>query len=436
MPQPNSSENSPTATERSPRDVVITGIGVVSPIGIGREPFWSSLVEKRSGVGPLTAFDDRPQPCKFAAEVRDFEPKQYVRPRKSLKVMSRDIQLGFAAADLAIADSGVQPDQGDPERKGVIYGADFLYFEVESVLEAYQDCIVDGNFDFDRWGEHALARMYPLWLLKYLPNMPACHIGIAHDCRGPNNTIVLDEVSSLQALSEAASVIERGMADFIVAGGASCSINPTCYEFRGRGRFTRLNGDPATVCRPFDAKREGMLHGEGAAAFTLESRESAEARGANIVAQILGSASTFEPAKDDLAPTGSAIRRCIEMALDSAGLRAADIGHVNAHGLSTVEADRIEAQAIRDVLGDVPVTAPKSFFGNLRAAGGAVEAVASLFGLLEGEIPVTLNYEFPDPECPINVVHDRPLPVNQPTALLLSQGEHGQSVAVVIGRAD
>ncbi len=422
------------ATGGAPRDVVITGLGVVSPIGIGREAFWSALMEQRSGVGPLTAFDDRPQPCKFAAEVRDFEAKQYVKPRKSLKVMSRDIQLGFTAADLAMTDSSLAPDTIEPERKGVIYGADFIYFEVESVREAYRSCIVDGKFDFDRWGEHALGNMYPLWLLKYLPNMPACHIGIAQDCRGPNNSIVLDEASSLQALVEATNVVRRGTADLMIAGGTSCPINPTCFEFRGRERFTRRNGDPTTACRPFDAARDGMVHGEGAAAMVLEEGSVAERRGATILARVLGSASAFEPIRDDTAATGSAIRRSIEMALNSAELQPADIGHVNAHGLSTVVEDRLEAQAIHDVLGDVPVTAPKSFFGNLSAAGGILEATVSVISLTEGQVPVTLNYETADPECPVNVVHGKEMPVDKPTALLLSQGRHGQAVAVVIGR--
>jgi 3-oxoacyl-[acyl-carrier-protein] synthase II len=420
----------------SPREVVITGVGVVTPIGIGREAFWTSLVEQRSGIGELTAFDSRPQPCKFAGEVRDFDEKKYVRPRKSLKVMSRDIQLGFAAADLAVTDSGLQPEHVDSERKGVIYGADMLYCEIDGVVDAYKSCIVDGRFDFDRWGTEAMGKMYPLWLLKYLPNMPACHIGIYHDCRGPNNSILLDEASGLQALTEAVRVIERGAADVMIAGGASSSMHPACYEYRGRDRFTKLNGDPTTACRPFDAGRDGMVHGEGAGALVLEDRATAERRGAKIMARVLGFASGFEPIPDDAAPTGKAIRRSIESALADAGISAADIGHVSANGLGTVEGDRLEARAIHDTLGDVPVTALKSYTGNLSAAAGAVEAVAAVLGLVEGQIPVTLNYEQPDPECPVNVIHGQPLAVEKPAALLLNQGRRGQAVAVVIRAAE
>jgi 3-oxoacyl-[acyl-carrier-protein] synthase II len=413
-------------------EVVITGVGVVSPIGIGRDAFWQSLMDQRSGIGELTAFDSRSQPCKYCGEVLDFEPKKYVRPRKSLKVMSRDIQIAFAAADLAVADSGLAEEDVDPERKGVIFGADMLYCDTEGVKDAFRSCLVDGEFDFDRWGSEAIAKMYPLWLLKFLPNMPACHVGIAQDCRGPNNSILLDEASGLQAMVEAARVVQRGAADLMITGGTSSPIDPACYEFRGRGRFSRLNGDPTKACRPFDAGRDGMVHGEGAGAIVFESRQTAEARGANVIAHVLGCASAYEPMQENAPRTGSAIRRSIKMALAEAGVTPDDIGHVNAHGLATIEADRVEAQAIHDCLGDVPVTAIKSYIGCLGAAGGAVEAAASIVGLAEKQIPVTLNYEQPDPDCPVNVIRGEPLPVEKDAALLLSQGRCGQSVAVVI----
>jgi 3-oxoacyl-[acyl-carrier-protein] synthase II len=416
------------------REVVITGLGVISPIGIGPDDFWDSLVQRRSGIGELTAFDNSTCPCKLAGQINDFEPKQYVRPRKSLKVMSRDIQLGFAAADMAVSDSGLKDAKVDPDSMGVIFGADLMYCDIDELLGPMRSCVVDGQFQFARWGSHALAEMYPLWLLKYLPNMPACHIGIAHDARGPNNSITLGDVSSLQALTEAVRVIQRNQADVIIAGGTSSQIHPTCIDFRLRTRLTHRNpSSAATACRPFDLDRDGTVPSEGAASFVLESREHAERRGAKVLARILGYGSTFQPpATNGQAVSGSAIRAGIQTALSDAGLRPEDIGHVNAHGIATVADDRVEAQVIRDVLGDVPVTAPKSFFGDIGAGGGAVETVVSLLALAHGEIPVTLNYEQPDPDCPIKVVHGSPQPLGKPVALLLNQAPMGQAVAVVI----
>ena len=416
------------------REVVITGLGVISPIGIGPDDVWDSLVQRRSGISELTAFDNSTCPCKLAGQVNDFEPKQYVRPRKSLKVMSRDIQLGFAAADMAVSDSGLKDAEVDPESMGVIFGADLMYCDIDELLDPMRSCVVDGHFQFARWGSHALSEMYPLWLLKYLPNMPACHIGIAHDARGPNNSITLGDVSSLQAITEAVRVIQRNQADVIIAGGTSSQIHPTCIDFRLRTQLTHRNpSPPSTACRPFDTDRDGTVPSEGAASFVLESREHAERRGAQILARILGYGSTFQPPATNGQPvSGSAIRAGIQTALSDAGMRPEDIGHVNAHGIATVANDRVEAQVIRDVLGDVPVTAPKSFFGDIGAGGGAVEAVVSLLAFARGEIPVTLNYEQPDPDCPVNVVHGSPRPLGKPVALLLNQAQMGQAVAVVI----
>lgn len=416
------------------REVVITGLGVISPIGIGADDYWESLVQQRSGITELTVFDNSSCPCKLAGQVDQFEPKQYVRPRKSLKVMSRDIQLGVAAADMAVIDSGLSDAEVDPERMGVIYGADMIYCDVEEMRDPFETCIVDGKYDYDRWGSHALSEMYPLWLLKYLPNMPACHVGIAHDARGPNNSVILGDVSSLQAMCEAVRVIQRNQADVIITGGTSSQLHPTCIDFRLRNILSHRNPDPpSAACRPFDMDRDGTVPSEGSAAFVIESREHAERRGAKIIGRILGYGSTFGARQNNGSPgNGPAIQAGIKRALADAGLAPADVGHVNACGIATVAGDQAEAQAIHEVLGDVPVTAPKSFFGDIGAASGAVEAVASLLGFARGEIPVTLNYEKPDSQCPVNVVHGSSQPIGKPVAMLLNQAEMGQAVALVI----
>jgi 3-oxoacyl-[acyl-carrier-protein] synthase II len=414
------------------QEIVITGMGVVSPIGIGGAAFAAALDQRRSGVRRLGWWDDFDLPAPFGGQVDDFDPKQYVRPRKSLKVMSRDIQFAFAAADMAFREAGLGQGQVDPERIGVIFGAQLIPSALEDLVPAYRACVVDGRFDFRLWGEKALPEMFPLWMLKYLPNMPACHVGIALDARGPNNTLTLGDTSSLAAVCEAVRVLERGQAEAIITGGCGSNIHPATWTVLEKFQLSRRGDNPPAACRPFDTGRDGMVRGEGAAAFLVETRAAAEARGAKPLARVAGFAIGFEPHPSSRPLAGTAIRRAIAGALADAGLSPDRIGHVNAHGKSTTFDDRIEAQAIRDTLGDAPVTAPKSYFGDLGAGGGAVEMVASVVALQGGQVPVTLNYETPDPECPINVVHGKPLAGREPTALVLSHTWSGQAAAVVL----
>lgn len=416
----------------SPRDVVITGIGVVSPIGIGHAAYWKSLREGHSGVRPVTLFDTSAYPVHFGAEVVDFDPKALVKPRKSLKVMSREIQFGFAAADLAMADAGLEPGRVEPTRFGAVFGADMIYCELPELEGAYRRSMVDGQFDFSRWGEAAMSEMFPLWLLRNLPNMVACHVAIVQEAHGPNNTIGLGDVSSLAAIAEAVRVIERGATDVMITGGVGARLHPTTHCFRGHFDQSHRNDDPAAASRPFDADRDGLVNGEGAAALVIETREHAERRGANIFGRILSSSSSQEPLRDGQPLTGAAVERVIASVMRQSGLDANDLSHVNAHGLSTVADDRYEAQAINATLGDVPVTAPKSYFGHLGAGGGAMELVASILALQQREVPATLNYERPDPDCPVAVVHDEPLATNRRAAIKLSTSRLGQAAAIAI----
>jgi len=414
------------------REIVLTGYSVVCPIGIGREAYWESMQNRQSGLGPITQFEAGDYPANIAGEIKEFDPKQYVRPRKSLKVMCRDIQISFAAADLAITHAGLDDYEADPDRYGVIFGADMMYSPAEEVVDAYQACLTDGKFDFDRWGGEAMRQLFPLWMLKYLPNMPACHIAIARDARGPCNTIMLSEVSALLAVMEGKRALERGVADIMVVGGGSCRNHPGAFVFRGHHHLSHRIDDPASASRPFDATRDGTVNSEGAAAFVLETRAHAEARGAKIIAQVTAANCRIEPVDEQRRPTGLAIRNSIQAVLEEAGLQADAIGHVNANGLATVEDDAIEATAIRDMLGDVPVTAPKSFLGNPGAGAGALEMVASVLALEHGEVPVTLNYREPDPKCPVNVVADEPLKLSKSASLILNQSTTGQAAAVIL----
>ncbi len=416
-------------------EIVITGAGVVCPIGVGVEPFWDSMLSGRSGIRRLDWDGDGQLLHPFGGAVTQFEPGRYVRPRKNLKVMSREIQMGVAAADMACAAAKIA-GAVDPERLGVVFGADMMVTELEELVGAYRACLAEGKVELRTWGEKALPEMFPLWMLKYLPNMPACHIGIAHDARGPNNTHTLGEVSGLTALAEAFYVLQRGQADVMVAGAVSSRIHPLTMARYCALPLSRRSDAPAAACRPFDANRDGMVLGEGAAAFVLETRQRAESRGATVWAKVLGCANVFEPSETSPARRAQGIRRAIEKVLKMTGLSPNEIGHVNAHGLSTVDDDRFEAWAIHEVLGDVPVTAPKSFFGNLGAGGGAVELVASVLALRHGLVPPTLNFERPDPACPIRVVHREPLPQSRPAALALNHSASGHAVGVVLAAAD
>jgi len=416
------------------RDIVITGLGVVSPVGAGIDAFWDALMARRSGVRRLPIYDSLQQDC-IGADIVGFDPKQYVRPRKSLKVMSREIQLAFAAADMACQQAGATVGAVDPERLGVVFGADMIYCDLLELEAASRKCVENGGFNLRSWAEHAMSEMYPLWLLKYLPNMPACHIAIANDARAHNNSITLGEVSSLVALGEAVRVLERRQADIMVSGGTGNRLHPMYWGFRNQQRISRRCDDPERASRPFDRDRDGLVDGEGAAAVILERQDHAERRGVRPLARVVSYASFVEPVSADKPPTGKAIRASIEQALKSADLKPDDVGYVSANGLSTTEHDRSEARAIRDVLGDVPVIALKSYFGSLGAAAGGVDLVSNVLAMQHGTVPGTLNYDHPDPMCPVNVMVEAS-PRQKPHVLLLGQTTMGQAAAVILSTPD
>ena len=417
-------------------EVVITGLGIVSPIGIGQEAMWSSLSAGLSGVRTLTSFDASQLPIRFGGEVVDFDGKLYVKPRKSLKVMSRDIQLAFAAADQAWTESGLTTGAFDPERFGVVFGSDLIQPDPEETIGAYRGCVDDdAEFDFRRWGDAAVREIAPLWMLKHLPNMPACHVGIAFDARGPNNTITLGEVSSTAALAEAIHIVRRGRADVMLGGGTGSRVKPTTMVRNAAGQSSQRNDEPHRAARPFDADRDGEVYGEGAAAFVLENAASAQRRGAVVLAKLIGTGSGFGRAVDGGAATET-IAAAVRRALDDAGITAADVGFVVAAGRSTRRDDEAESAAIRTVLGDVPVTAPSSFYGNLGSAAGAVALAVAVAGLRRRVVPPTLNYETPDPRCPIHVVGAAGEPLARPIALVLSHTPMGQAAAVAVAGAE
>lgn len=413
-------------------EVVITGVGILSPLGIGREVVEQALCAGQSGIGPITLFDPSGLPVRIAGEVKEFDPKRFVKPRKNLKVMARDSQLGVAASVLACEDAEILRGDVDPERFGVVLGADSIGSTLDASEASYRECLVDGSFHFERWAKEGAAASFPLNFLKVLPNMIASHISIAHDARGPNNTIHQGEISSLQAVTEATNVIQRGIADIMLAGGASSQMNPFDWVRHCLiGKLSPSEESPETVLKPFDAQRTGQVHSEGATVFVLERKEHALARGVEPIAKISGQATAF-CAGGGYEFDEHLLIRAMSGALADAAIGKRDVGHVNAHGLSTPTDDPVEAKAIRAVFENVPTTAPKSYFGNLGAAAGATEILATLIAIRDGIIPFTLNYEQPDPDCNVNVVAREPLQGRPRTALAVNATRTGQATAIVL----
>jgi 3-oxoacyl-[acyl-carrier-protein] synthase II len=401
------------------RRVVITGIGLVSPLGNSPAQMWESLSSGTSGVRELRSIPVDAFPTKFGAEARDFTgaiedfgPLDKAMSRtikKNLKVMCREMQLGIAAAQLALSDCKLPLNSVNLDRVGCVYGADYMLTVPQEFTAGIRNCLDErGKFDFRSWGEKGLPAVEPLWLLKYLPNLPASHIAIFNDLRGPNNSLTMREAASNLAIAEAYCTIARGHADAMLAGATGTKVHPArTIHVVTQEEVAVRDGDPARLSRPFDRHRAGAVLGEGAAALMLEELEYAQARNAQILGEVVGYASSAVSDKRGIGQYKTAFKNVYSQALASAGLQPKDVGHINAHGLATRRSDAEEAQAIAEVFSGqsapVPVAAAKSYFGNLGAASGLVELVGSLLSLKHGRLFRTLNYETPDPECPVNV---------------------------------
>lgn len=404
----------------SDQRVVITGLGIISPLGNNPDALWDALSTGRSGVSTVTSLPTEHLSTPFGAEAWDFtgniddfgplEKMQKRTIRKGLKVMCREIQMGVAAAQLALNHAGLGDGSYDSERTGAVYGSDYILTEPQEFIEAVRNCMTEEDeFDYDRWAEDGLPKVTPLWLLKYLPNMPASHIAIYNDLRGPNNSLTLREASPNLTMAESYSTIIRGNADTIIAGATGTRLHPmrtvhvTLQEEVARG-----NENPESLSRPFDLNRQGMVLGEGAGALVLERMSVAESRGAQILGELIGYGSSTVLDGSGKAFAGKSIANVLRQCLRSAKIGIEDVAHINAHGLSTRVTDREEAAAIAEVFGDrstpIPVIAIKSYTGNLGAGSGSVETAASVLAMQHGMLPRVLNYETPDPECPIAVV--------------------------------
>ena len=431
------------------RRVVITGLGLVSPLGNSVESFWNALVSGRSGVTYLQDLPADALPMAWGAEALDFTGKiddfgilqkdQKRLIRKGIKVMCREIQMGVAAAQKALAAAGLKPGDYDPERTGVVFGSDYILTTPQEFIDGVRSCLGDERqFEFDKWASQGLPKVTPLWLLKYLPNMPASHIAIYNDLRGPSNSLTMREASGNLAIGEAHQLIARGSADTILAGATGTRVHPlrTVHVVLQEELATE-GDDPSRVCRPFDRDRSGMVLGEGAGAIVLESLETAQRRGARILAEIVGGGSSAVMDGRGIANCQVATRNVLRQSLHSAQLTPDDVGHVHAHGLSTRRNDAAEAQAIDSVFGQrrrpVPVVAAKSFMGNPGAAGGVIELIASVLSMEHGRLFPVLNYETPDPECPVHVVRTEDTSPGD-AFINVNITPQGQASAVVVSR--
>jgi 3-oxoacyl-[acyl-carrier-protein] synthase II len=430
------------------RRVVITGIGLISPLGNSKEALWDALSSGKSGVGLLDSPLVQTLPAKFAAEARfsgdieEFGPldkEQKKAIRKGLKLMCRESQMGVAAAQLAMVDAKLPVGSVDPERIGCVFGTDYMLTLPEDFSAAINRCRSEqGQFDYSRWGKEGMAEITPLWLLKYLPNMPASHVAIYNDLRGPNNSITHREAAANLAIAEAFHTITRGSADIMAAGATGTRVHPMKSVHAAQQEELAANGvAPEKASRPFDLHRSGMVLGEGAGLIVLEEIGSAKARGATIYGEIVGTGSSQATDKNFVARRDVALANVMRRSLAEAGAMPGDIGHIHAHGLSTHSSDADEAHAIRDVFGDltdrIPVTAAKSYFGNLGAGSGIVELISSLLALVNNRLPPILNYETPDPECPITPADANHADPGR-SFINLSVTPQGQASAVMVRR--
>lgn len=439
-------ENSPSSR------VVITGLGVVCPLGNDPDELVDSLRNGESGIGPLLqvpqgvlTIDNGAEASSFTGDIGDYGPmeKKLQRTiRKGSKVMCREIEMGVAVAQLALTDSGLTADTRDRDRTGVIYGCDYIMSLPQEFAGGIKKCLVDGKFDFEKWGELGRPEVNPLWLLKYLPNMPASHIAIYNDLRGPNNSITVRESSPGAAIAEAYSTIVRGHADALIVGSTGSRIHTLrTLHAAMQEKLAENQDDPSEMSRPFDESRDGSVVGEGAGALICESLEHAQGRGANILAEVVGYASSAvgpaatlsgEEVADDDPYLKTAIGNVLRGSLGDQD--PSSIGHIHAHGLGTPICDKQEAEAIADVFGSIenqpPVTTAKGSLGNLGAGGGMVEIISSIKALGGTLFPIR-NLKNIDAKCPINACVDNDVPAGD-SFVSANVTPQGQASATVI----
>ncbi len=409
------------------RRVVVTGTGLVTPLGTGTERNWDALIAGLSGVRAISRFDASFLPARIAGEVPDFEAERFI-DRKDIKKMDLFIQYALAAAHMAMAEAGVEAPFARPERVGVIVGVGIG--GLESLEAAYH-----------HFAAHEVRRVSPFFIPRLIPNMAPGHIAMRFGARGPNYATTSACASGAHAIGDAVLHIRDGRQDVMLAGGAEA---PICVL--GIGGFTAMralatgfNDEPTRASRPFDRQREGFVVAEGAGMLVLEALEHAEARGARILAEIAGFGATCDAYHmTQPSPGGEGAAECMTQALADAGLAPGDVGYINAHGTGTPFNDQAETAAIKRVFGDgacdLPVSSTKSMTGHLLGAAGAVEAIYTVLALDRSILPPTINLDDPDPACDLDYVPHRARPAMIEAALTNSFGFGGTNVSLALRR--
>ena len=380
----------------SRRRVVVTGIGMISPLGVGNDETWKGLIEGRSGIGPITKFDTADYPCRIAGEVKDFNPEKWIE-KKEVKKSDTFIHFAVAAAAIAAEDAGLECSKEDGDRIGVIIGSGIGGLPL--IEEMHKKLI-----------ERGPTRMSPFFIPGLIVNLAAGHISIRFGCKGPSSAPATACATGAHAIGDAMKVIRYDEADIMFAGGSEAVISPLAVGgFAAMRALSTRNDEPQRASRPWDMERDGFVMGEGSGILILEEREHALARGAKIYCELTGygmSSDAFHitsPAED-----GGGMARVMARALKDASLQPSDIQYINAHGTSTPVGDKTETLAIKTVFGEhaykVAISSTKSMTGHLLGAAGGLESAVAAKVIQEGILPPTINYENPDPQCDLDYV--------------------------------
>lgn len=406
------------------RRVVITGAGMVTPLGTGAEKSWQGIIEGRSGVRRITHFDPADIPCQIAAEVPDFETDRFI-DAKEQKKMDRFIHLGLAAAVMAMEDSGLKITADNSERVGVIVGSGMGGLPA---IEHYTKVL----------NERGHRKISPFFIPMTIINLAAGQISIRFGAKGPNSAVTTACASGTHSIGEAFRLVQSGVVDAMIAGGAEATITPLGIGgFAAMKALSRRNHEPEKASRPFDKERDGFVMGEGAGILILEELEQAVKRGARIYAEINGYGMTSDAYHiSSPSPDGDGAARCMRNALKDAGINPEEVNYINAHGTSTKYGDELETVAIKNVFGkhayELCVSSTKSMTGHLLGASGGVEGAICALSIFNGMVPPTINLDEPDPECDLDYVPNisRPLDIN--VAISNSFGFGGTNACIVL----
>ncbi len=405
------------------RRVVVTGVGVVSALGTGTEKNWSALMAGKSGIDRITRFDASDLPSQIAGEVKDFNPEDFIE-KKEVKKMDAFIQYALAASEMAMQDSGLKITDENVDRVGVVVGAGLGGLPA---IEKYHDALNTGGY----------KKVSPFFIPMLIINLAPGHISIRFGAKGPNISTVTACATGTHSIGDAYHMIKRGDADAMIAGGTEATITPLAIAgFNVMKALSTRNDDPTTASRPFEKNRDGFVMAEGAGIVILEEYESAKARGAKIYAEVAGYGLTGDAHHiTSPGPDGEGAARCMKMALKNAGLNPEDVDYINAHGTSTHFNDLYETMAIKSVFGDhakkLMVSSTKSMTGHPLGAAGGIEAVYSLLAIDRGEVPPTINYHEPDPECDLDYVPNQGRQAKVNVALSNSLGFGGTNGTLI-----